>query len=451
MVHTFRCLGRYFALDVESGSLFEVDELTANLIEKRSPLATAKGDFSRYNDAEIAEAESEIDELIRRGVLFAPEPVHPEPVYKGVVKALCLNIAHGCNLRCRYCFAGDGQYHGDLDFMSTETAKNAIDFLISKSGGRKRLEVDFFGGEPLLNMKTVRATIDYARKVEKEAGKEFRFTITTNASLLTDELIDYFNREMYNVVLSIDGRKEVHDYMRPDASGKGSFDKSLENSLRLVRSRVGKSYYVRGTFTAHNLDFAKDVLALNDYGFGQVSMEPVVLPDGDPLAIRAEHLEELKWQYELLAKEYIARRAAGKEFGFFHFNIDIYNGPCASKRLVGCNAGDEYLAIAPNGNIYPCHRFDGIEEYVIGNVNDGTFDNSLPTLFATTNLTKKEECNGCWAKYYCSGGCAANSIQICGGIKKAYKVGCELMRKRVECALAIGAIESEGREGERSE
>lgn len=443
MVHVYECMGRRFLLDVESGSVFAVDELTAKLIEKSSPSAEAQGDFSRYTADEIKEAEAEIESLRKRGVLFSPEPDHPKPTYKGVVKALCLNIAHGCNLRCRYCFADDGQYHGKTDYMSESTAKNAIDFLISKSGSRKRLEVDFFGGEPLLNMDAVRATIDYARSVEKAAGKEFRFTVTTNAVLLTDELIDYFNREMYNVVLSIDGRKEVHDSVRVDAAGKGSFDKALENALKLVRLRGNKSYYVRGTFTAKNLDFAKDVLALNDYGFGQVSLEPVVLPDGDPLALKESDIEEMKAQYEILAEEYIRRRASGKEFGFFHFNIDIYNGPCAAKRLVGCNAGDEYLAVAPNGNIYPCHRFDGIDDYIIGNVNDGTFSDKLPQMFATTNLTKKEECPTCWAKYYCSGGCAANSIQICGNIVKPYKIGCELMKKRVECALAIAAIESE--------
>ena len=444
MVHVYECLGRHFLLDVESGSVFVVDELTAKLIEKRSPSAKAKGDFSKFTKEEITEAESEIDELIKEGVLFSSEPVHPEPVYKGIVKALCLNIAHGCNLRCKYCFAEDGQYHGEQDFMSVETAKRAIDFLIARSGNRRRLEVDFFGGEPLLNMEAVKATIDYARSIEKEAGKEFRFTITTNAVALTDELIEYFNKEMFNVVLSIDGRKEVHDSVRIDVAGKGSFDKALRSSLKLVQSRGDKSYYVRGTFTAKNLDFAKDILALNDYGFGQVSLEPVVLPVGDPLALKEEHIETLKEQYEILAKEYLTRRAEGKEFGFFHFNIDIYNGPCASKRLVGCNAGDEYLAIAPNGNIYPCHRFDGIDEYIIGNVNAGTFSNELPQMFATTNLTKKEECNNCWAKYYCSGGCAANSIQICGGITKPYKIGCELMKKRVECALAIAAIEANG-------
>ena len=443
MVHTYECLGRHFLLDVESGSVFVVDELTAKLIEKSSPSAEAQGDFSRYTKEEIAEAEAEIESLRKQGVLFSSEPVHPEPVYKGIVKALCLNIAHGCNLRCKYCFAEDGQYHGGTDYMSAETAKNAIDFLIAKSGSRKRLEVDFFGGEPLLNMPAVRAAIDYARSVEKAAGKEFRFTITTNAVLLTDELIEYFNKEMYNVVLSIDGRKEVHDSVRVDATGKGSFDRALKNALKLVRARGDKSYYVRGTFTSENIDFAKDVLALNDYGFGQVSLEPVVLPDGDPLALKLSDVEDMKAQYEILAEEYIRRRAQGKDFGFFHFNIDIYNGPCASKRLVGCNAGDEYLAVAPNGNIYPCHRFDGIDDYLIGNVNKGTFSDKLPQMFATTNLTKKEECPSCWAKYYCSGGCAANSIQICGGMEKPYKLGCELMKKRVECALAIAAIESE--------
>lgn len=442
MVHVYKCLGSTFVLDVESGSFFETDERTAELIKRRiSPVADARGDFSN----EDAEIESEIDALIRDGVLFSPEPEHPEPVYKGVVKALCLNITHGCNLRCTYCFAGDGQYHGKVDFMTPQTAKNAIDFLISRSGPRRRLEVDFFGGEPLLDMEAVKATIDYARSVEKAAGKEFRFTITTNALALTDELSDYFNREMYNVVLSIDGRKSVHDAVRKDASGKGSFDRVLANARKFVSERGDKSYYVRGTFTAANLDFAADVLALNDYGFGQVSLEPVVLAPNDPLAIKEEHIPKLKEQYEILAAEYIKRRAAGKEFGFFHFNIDIYNGPCASKRLVGCNAGDEYLAVAPNGNIYPCHRFDGLPEYVIGNVNDGSFSDRLPRLFATTNLTKKEECGNCWAKYYCSGGCAANSIFFAGGITKPYKIGCELMRKRVECALAIAALESQGK------
>lgn len=439
MVHVYKCLGRWFVLDVESGSFFETDERTAKLIEKRrSPVADARGDFSD----EDMEIQSEINSLISDGVLFTEEPVHPELVYKGIVKALCLNIAHGCNLRCTYCFAGDGQYHGGVDFMSADTAKNAIDFLVAHSGPRHRLEIDFFGGEPLLNMDAVRATIDYARSIEKESGKEFRFTITTNALALNDELIDYFNKEMYNVVISIDGRKSVHDNVRKDAAGKGSFDRILENARKLISKRGDKSYYVRGTYTAANRDFAADVLALNDYGFGQVSLEPVVLPDNDPLALKPEHVEELNKQYELLAEEYLKRRASGREFGFFHFNIDIYHGPCASKRLVGCNAGDEYLAVAPNGDIYPCHRFDGMPEYVIGNVNTGAFDEKLPRMFNSCNLTKKEECNECWAKYYCSGGCAANSIFFAGGITKPYKIGCELMRKRVECALAIAAIEN---------
>ena len=445
MVHLFECLDRRFALDVESGSLFEIDGRTAELINKRiSPVADARGDFSN----EDAEIEREIDLLVSRGVLFSPEPEHPQPVYKGIVKALCLNITHGCNLRCTYCFAGDGKYHGKDEIMSAETAKCAVDFLIGKSGPRRRLEIDFFGGEPLLDMEAVRATVDYARSVEKQAGKEFRFTITTNALALTDELIDYFNREMYNVVISVDGRREVHDRVRKDAAGRGSYDRVLANARRFAERRGDKSYYVRGTFTAANKDFAADVLALNDCGFGQISLEPVVLPDDNPLALRMSDVEELCRQYELLAREYIKRRAEGREFGFFHFNIDIYHGPCASKRLVGCNAGDEYLAIAPNGNIYPCHRFDGMSDYVIGNVCDGTFDDRLPRMFATTNMTKKEECGECWAKYYCSGGCAANSIFFAGGIKKPYKVGCELMRKRVECALAIAAIEKERGGGE---
>lgn len=442
MVHVYECLGRRFVLDVESGSFFEVDERTAELIKNRiSPVADARGDFSN----EDAEIESEIDALIGNGVLFSPEPVHPEPVYKGIVKALCLNITHGCNLRCTYCFAGDGKYHGKADLMSADTARNALDFLVARSGPRRRLEVDFFGGEPLLNMGAVKAAVEYARSIEKQAGKEFRFTITTNALALTDELIDYFNEEMYNVVISIDGRKKVHDYVRKDAAGNGSFDRILANAKKFVEKRGDKSYYVRGTFTAANPDFAADVLALNDYGFGQISLEPVVLDPKDALALKDYQIEALKEQYEILAAEYIKRRAAGREFGFFHFNVDIYNGPCASKRLVGCNAGDEYLAVSPNGNIYPCHRFDGLPEYVIGNVNDGSFDDRLPRLFNSVNLTKKEKCNECWAKYHCSGGCAANSIFFAGGITKPYEISCELMKKRVECALAIAAIENGGR------
>ena len=442
MVHTFRCLGRIFLLDVESGSIFEIDELTETLIEEMiSPLANAKGDFSRYSRLEIAEAKAEIDALIKEGVLFSAMPAHPEPVYRGVVKALCLNIAHVCNLRCTYCFAGDGQY-GGAGIMDKGTAINAIDFLIAKSGSRKQLEVDFFGGEPLLNMDVVRAVVDYAPAAAKKAGKEIRFTITTNAYSLTDELIAYFNEHMYNVVLSIDGRKLTHDRLRKNADGQGSFDKVLSNARRFAERRGDKSYYVRGTFTSENIDFGADAVALNDYGFGDISLEPVVLSDGDGLSLKSEHLPELCRQYEALAEEYLRRRQAGRRFNFFHFNIDIYNGPCAAKRLVGCNAGDEYLAVSPDGSIYPCHRFDGNKDYVIGNVNDGVFDDSLPRFFASTNLTKKEGCNECWAKYYCSGGCGANSILFCGDIKKPYEIGCVLMKKRVECALSINCIEN---------
>lgn len=442
MVHTFRALGKIFLLDVESGSVFEIDELTEKLIkEKISPLAIAKGDFSSYDKADIDDALSEIDELIAEGVLFSKAHKHPEPVYKGVVKALCLNIAHICNLRCSYCFAGDGAY-GTHGVMDEHTAKNAIDFLLKRSGGRKQLEVDFFGGEPLLNMPVIKSTIDYANTEAEKLGKKFRFTITTNAYALTDELTEYFNEKFYNVVLSIDGRKNVHDAVRKDASGRGTYDTVIANIARFVEKRGDKSYYVRGTFTADNLDFARDVMALNDSGFGEISLEPVVLDDSDALALKPAHVKALAAQYEILAEEYIKRRKSGRKFNFFHFNIDIYNGPCASKRLVGCNAGDEYLAVSPDGSIYPCHRFDGNKEYVIGNVNTGHFDEKLPRFFASTNLTKKEDCNECWAKYYCSGGCAANSIFLCGDIKKPYKVGCELMKKRVECSLAVNCIEN---------
>lgn len=445
MVHTFRNLGKIFLLDVESGSVFEIDELTERIIkEMLSPLATAKGDFSSYSESDIAEAKAEIAQLKKEGILFAEPLAHPEPEYKGVVKALCLNVAHVCNLRCSYCFAGDGEY-GASGVMSEATAKNAIDFLIKRSGSRKQLEVDFFGGEPLLNMDVVKATIDYANAAGEKAGKRFRFTVTTNAVTLDDKTADYFNEVMFNVVLSIDGRKEVHDKLRKDAYGRGSYDVALANAKRFALRRGDKSYYVRGTFTADNLDFASDVLSLNDNGFAEISLEPVVLQGSSPLALKREHLPLLTGQYEILAGEYLKRRRQGKKFNFFHFNIDLYNGPCAAKRLVGCNAGDEYLAVSPGGEIYPCHRFDGDRKFLIGNVNTGEFDGRAPKLFAETNLTKKDGCNECWAKYHCSGGCAANSIQLCGDIKKPYAVGCELMKKRVECALALACIESGSR------
>lgn len=442
MVHTFHCLGKVFLVDVESGSIYEIDELTEKLINRKiSPDSYPEGEFLCYSEQDIADARREIDELTRQGLLFSPEGEHKPAVYSGIVKSMCLNVSHLCNLRCEYCFADGGTYNGAAENMSLDVALKAIDMIVSKSANRHNLEVDFFGGEPLLNFDVVKKTVEYARSIEKAHNKNFRFTITTNAMLLNDEIIDFFNKEMYNVVVSIDGRRSVHDCVRKTASGKGSFDTAIKNALRFKQLRKGQ-YYIRGTYTALNKDFSKDVLFLNDLGFDQLSIEPVVLPENHRLAIKKEDIEQLKAEYDKLAEAYVERRKGEKWFNFFHFMLDIYNGPCESKRLVGCGAGNDYVAVAPNGNIYPCHQFDGEKDYVIGNVLDGTFNTEIPKFFAENNLLKKDKCRNCWAKYYCSGGCAANAIKYGGGINKPYELSCELMRKRIECAIAVNCVEN---------
>ena len=442
MVHTFHCLGKVFLVDVESGSIYEIDELTEKLINRKiSPDSYPEGEFLCYSEQDIADAQREIDELTRQGLLFSPEGEHKPAVYSGIIKSMCLNVSHLCNLRCEYCFADGGTYNGAAENMSLDVALKAIDMIVSKSANRHNLEVDFFGGEPLLNFDVVKKTVEYARSIEKAHNKNFRFTITTNAMLLNDEIIDFFNKEMYNVVVSIDGRRSVHDCVSKTASGKGSFDTAIKNALRFKQLRKGQ-YYIRGTYTALNKDFSKDVLFLNDLGFDQLSIEPVVLPENHRLAIKKEDIEQLKAEYDKLAEAYVERRKGEKWFNFFHFMLDIYNGPCESKRLVGCGAGNDYVAVAPNGNIYPCHQFDGEKDYVIGNVLDGTFNTEIPKFFAENNLLKKDKCRNCWAKYYCSGGCAANAIKYGGGINKPYELSCELMRKRIECAIAVNCVEN---------
>ena len=442
MVHTFHCLGKVFLVDVESGSIYEIDELTEKLINRKiSPDSYPEGEFLCYSEQDIADAQREIDELTRQGLLFSPEGEHKPAVYSGIIKSMCLNVSHLCNLRCEYCFADGGTYNGAAENMSLDVALKAIDMIVSKSANRHNLEVDFFGGEPLLNFDVVKKTVEYARSIEKAHNKNFRFTITTNAMLLNDEIIDFFNKEMYNVVVSIDGRRSVHDCVRKTASGKGSFDTAIKNALRFKQLRKGQ-YYIRGTYTALNKDFSKDVLFLNDLGFDQLSIEPVVLPENHRLAIKKEDIEQLKAEYDKLAEAYVERRKGEKWFNFFHFMLDIYNGPCESKRLVGCGAGNDYVAVAPNGNIYPCHQFDGEKDYVIGNVLDGTFNTEIPKFFAESNLLRKDKCCNCWAKYYCSGGCAANAIKYGGGINKPYELSCELMRKRIECAIAVNCVEN---------
>ncbi len=432
MVHTFGLLNRLFALDTESGSFFEIDPIVKAVIDG--------DDMSPFSSCEIAEAQAEIERLKSDGVLFAPQVKAELPPFNPVIKAMCLNVSHNCNLACEYCFADGGTYNDERKTMSYDTAKAAIDMLVEMSGTRRNLEVDFFGGEPMLDFEVVKKTVLYARSIEKERGKNFRFTITTNAYRLNDEDIDFFNEQMYNVVISIDGRKEVHNRVRKTVGGKDSFDDVIKNALRFKERRKGQ-YYVRGTFTRYNLDFCSDVLFLNDLGFDQLSIEPVVLKPESPMSIREQDLPRIIAEYDKLAEEYIARRKTDKWFNFFHFMIDIDNAPCAVKRLKGCGAGGEYVAVAPDGTVYPCHQFDGIKSVALGNVFDGVNNDELRKKFYYCSVPTKTDCSECWAKYYCSGGCMANSFKFNGDINMPYKPACELMKKRVECALAIKAIE----------
>ncbi|MDE7394674.1 MAG: thioether cross-link-forming SCIFF peptide maturase [Clostridiales bacterium] len=445
MVHTFTCLGHDFLLDVESGTLCRIDATTKNIIDSVSSLDGEfdAREFSRIKNTSPEEA-AEIESLIKRGALFAPRVRYVPPKPSGIIKSMCLNICHNCNLACAYCFADEGKYSGARQSMTADIACKALDFLVEKSGDRHNLEVDFFGGEPLLNTDVVIKAVEYGRHLEKTHNKKFRFTITTNAVNLTDELSDFFNREMYNVVLSIDGRKEVHDRVRKTQGGKGSFDTVLKNALAFARKRGDKQYYVRGTYTALNKDFAADALALADAGFRSVSLEPVVLPSSHPLALHEEDLPQLYEQYEILAKEYYERRKSDDTwFSFFHFIIDLENASCLNKRYSSCGAGTEYVAVTPTGDLYPCHQFVGEQPYKMGNVSSGEVNAQLYDKFCENNLAYKSVCGDCWAKYYCSGGCASNAVHFNGDLKKPYALACALMRKRLECALAVYCLERE--------
>lgn len=444
MVHTFKCLDNYFMLDVESGSFFIIDKITKNIIDnKNSSSNFLEEGFSDFSSIEYLEAKKEIDSLIKDGVLFVEQIKADIPKYNGIVKSMCLNISHKCNLTCGYCFADGGSYSGDKLNMDFDTARNAVDLLIEKSGTRRNLELDFFGGEPLLNLDVVKKTVRYARGLEKAHNKIFRFTITTNALALTEEITDFFNEEMHNVVISIDGRENIHNAVRRTLNNKDSFDLIIDNVKNFVKKRGDKQYYIRGTFTSKNKDFANDALFLNDCGFNQISLEPVVLPDNHELAIKQEDLHFYIDEYEKLAKEYLLRRKTDKWFSFFHFNIDVLSGPCESKRLFGCGAGCEYVAVIPGGDIFPCHQFASNKNFIAGNVNNKTFDSSMGESFIKNNVLAKDECNNCWAKYYCSGGCAANAVNFNGVINKPYKQSCELMKKRLECSIAIKSLETQ--------
>ena len=450
MIHRYKNNGYNIVLDVNSGSVHVVDELVYDAVglldEGKDETQVTEALKDTYQEDDIRTALQEIRELKDADMLFT------EDIYRNaiehfkerqtVVKALCLHIAHDCNLACRYCFAEEGEYHGRRALMTYEVGKQALDFLIANSGNRRNLEVDFFGGEPLMNWQVVKDLVAYGREQEKLYNKKFRFTLTTNGVLLDDEVMEFANREMDNVVLSIDGRKEVHDFMRPFRKGAGSYDLVVPKFLKFAESRGEKSYYARGTFTRHNLDFSKDVLHLADLGFDQISVEPVVADEKEEYALRWEDIPRICEEYDTLAKEMIKRRKEGKGFNFFHFMIDLTGGPCVYKRLSGCGSGTEYLAVTPWGDLYPCHQFVGEEKFLMGNVWDGVKRSDLCEEFKNCNVYAKENCQDCFAKFYCSGGCAANSYNFHGSINDVYDLGCELQRKRVECAIMLKAAEA---------
>ncbi len=432
MIHIFQYKDNYYIYDVGSGSLHSADKATCDYLRKEQGEDV---DVSSLSEERIREILSDVEALKKEGLLYKEE-VSSYPVKSDEVKALCIHICHDCNFRCRYCFADEGAYHSERQMMSEETAKRAIDFLIENSGNRKVLEVDFFGGEPLMNFKVIKNTVYYAKERAASAGKRFLFTTTTNALLLNDEVIEFFNAEMENVVLSLDGRKEVHDAIRKSVNGKGTFDLIIDKMKKFVSLRGDKSYYIRGTFTAKNLDFSKDVLFIADQGFHSVSMEPVVtdIPD---LAIKEEHLPRIKEEYERLCEAYLDRYERGEGFNFFHFNIDLEGGPCLSKRVSACGAGNEYFSVVPNGDLYPCHQFAGDPQFYLGNVREGILRPEIREKFKNSCLFTRIKCKDCFAKFICSGGCSANNYHFNGDIEEPYETTCEMMRKRVELAMHI--------------
>ncbi len=463
MIHQYQNNGYNIVLDVVSGAVHVVDELCYDVIAALSegvkePAAAELRDPEvleelvqklgvSYGEDDIKDALADVTELTEAGQLFVEDTyesmIGEVKKRKTVVKALCLHIAHDCNLACRYCFAEEGEYHGRRAMMSFEVGKKALDFLIANSGSRRNLEVDFFGGEPLMNWQMVKDLVAYGRQQEKLHDKHFRFTVTTNGVLLNDEIQEFINQEMDNVVLSLDGRREVNDHMRPFRNGKGSYDLIVPKFQKLVDSRNQENYYNRGTFTRENLDFSEDILHFADLGFTQMSIEPVVGDASDPYAIREEDLPKIMEEYDKLARVMIQREKEGKGFQFFHFMIDLDGGPCVAKRLSGCGSGTEYLAVTPWGDLYPCHQFVGQEEFLMGNVEDGIIKPEIADDFRSCNVYSKEKCRDCFAKFYCSGGCMANAYHFHGTIHDTYDIGCKMQRKRVECAIMIKAALAE--------
>ena len=455
MVHQYKLNGYNIVLNTCSGAVHVVDDVAYDMIaayqntEREALVAELLkkyGDRPDVTKEELEQCYDDIAALEKSGQLFTPDTYRDMAgTFKArsgnVIKALCLHVAHTCNLNCSYCFASQGKYHGERALMPLEVSKRAIDFLIENSGTRRNLEVDFFGGEPLMNWDVVKETVAYARSVEKAHGKNFRFTLTTNGVLIDDEVIDFCNREMSNVVLSLDGRKEIHDATRVDLAGHGSYDKIVPKFQKLVAARGGKNYYMRGTFTHRNPDFTKDVLHMADLGFTELSMEPVVAAPDDPMALTPADIEVVKEQYEILATEMLRREKEGKGFTFYHYMIDLTAGPCIYKRISGCGSGTEYMAVTPWGDLYPCHQFVGESNYKLGDIWHGVTNEALREEFRSCNAYARPECADCWAKLYCSGGCAANAFHASGTIRGVYAPGCELFKKRIECAIMIKVAE----------
>ena len=451
MIHCYKLGGLNIVLDVCSGSVHAVDEVAYDIIkayenserqEITAEILEKYGDREDVTEEEINACFEQIEELKAAGKLFAPDTFAPmagtlKQKSAGVIKALCLHVAHTCNLNCSYCFASQGKYHGDRAVMSLEVGKRALDFLIENSGSRRNLEVDFFGGEPLMNFDMIKELVAYARKIEKAAGKNFRFTLTTNGVLVNDDVINFANREMSNVVLSLDGRKEVHDRYRVDYNGVGSWKKIVPKFQRFVEKRGNKNYYMRGTFTHANPDFLNDIKEMLSLGFTELSMEPVVCAPDDPSALDYEDLPIVLRQYEQLASLMLEREKQGKPFTFYHYMLDLKNGPCIYKRISGCGSGTEYMAVTPWGDLYPCHQFVGEEKFKLGDIWTGVSNTSVQDEFAACNVYTRSECADCWAKLYCSGGCAANAYHATGSVNGVYSYGCELFRKRMECAIMI--------------
>ncbi len=456
MIHQYKLHSLPIVLDTCSGSVHVVDDAAYDMIalyestpreEIIARMMEKYGGQEGVDENELNACYDQITELKEQGRLFTPDTFAPmagelKQKTAGVVKALCLHVAHTCNLNCSYCFASQGKYHGDRAVMSFEVGKQALDFLVAHSGARRNLEVDFFGGEPLMNFDVVKCLVAYARSIEKEHNKNFRFTLTTNGVLIDDDVIDFANRECSNVVLSLDGRKEIHDRFRVDYAGNGSWEKIVPKFQKLVKAREEKNYYMRGTFTHANPDFLKDIQTMLDLGFTELSMEPVVCAADDPSALTEEDKAIVMEQYEQLAELMLKRRKEGRPFTFYHYMIDLSGGPCIYKRISGCGSGTEYMAVTPWGDLYPCHQFVGEEKFKLGNVWDGVTNTAVREDFASCNVYARPECADCWAKLYCSGGCAANAYHATGSVRGVYKYGCDLFRKRMECAIMLEAAKA---------